>query len=1045
MRMGALLVAKTTIISDYLDEVRSQHATGQATEHAYRPALQRLMRSFPNVEAVNDPKQSEHGAPDFVFQRKNNHDITLGYAEAKDVGTKLDKVEQSDQMHRYSGYQNLFLTDYLDFRFFRDGVKYQTVSIAKIVGGHIVADPDEYARLENELQAFLELPPQKLTSGKRLAEIMGAKTRRIRDDLTHYFNDQPADGSDLVKIFNLMRSMLVRDLDHERFADMYSQTLVYGLFVARFNDPTPSTFTRSEARLLIPKTNPFLRHFFDHIVGPSFDDRLAKAVDELCQVFAVSDVRDIVTKHLSDSSGDTVRDPIIHFYEDYLQAYDPDIRRRLGAYYTPLPVVRFMVRQVDRHLKDAFGIGKGLADDSKVVRNHRTYLTDLKSGAKTTRYKDQRVEYHKVQILDPATGTATFLNEIVNFLYGGFAGQEGLWPKYATDVLLPRLSGFELMMAPYTIAHLKLGMTLAAQGVELTNRRLGVYLTNTLEEGIPHQPDLFSIGLAEAVTEESQEAGRIKSERPVMVVIGNPPYSGVSSNETAFANQLVKRYKVEPGGMTPLKERKHWLNDDYVKFISFAEQMVTSNGEGIVALITNHGYLDNITFRGMRWRLARSFDEIFILDLHGSTLKGETSLPDIKDQNVFDILPGVSIIFGIKKPGTASDKLATVRYAELWGTRAEKFKALDADQVSWTELSLDKKMCYFAPKETAGQERYDAGISLDDLFLTKVTGVLTMGDGFVVADSPATLKSRIDLLASKPDPVQLKQRFKLGKNYGPWILESADKLSFKQEKVTKYAYRPFDYRHLYYDPRLVWRHRDEVMKHLIGHPDNFGLVICRQIVSDFSHVFCFEGAVDDSFLSNKSRERGYAVPMYLYQEDGTRTSNLAPTPLKKLKSKLSGNYDDTQVVDYVYGILHSTAYTEEFQAFLARDFPKVPVPASDEVFCHVSDCGRRLREIHLLKSDILNNLDTTFPENGSFAVDRPVYKDGQVWINLTQYFGGVSDAVWNAQIGAYCPAQKWLKDRRGTVLSYADIVHYQRVLTALARSHEVIAEIDLIN
>ncbi|WP_131813608.1 type ISP restriction/modification enzyme [Mycolicibacterium fortuitum] len=1039
------MAATKPVVSDYLEEVRAQYATGQATEHAYRPALQRLMRSFPDVEAVNDPKQSEHGAPDFVFQRKSNNDVTLGYAEAKDIGIKLDKVEQSDQMHRYSGYQNLFLTDYLDFRFFRDGIKYQTVTVATITDGKLVFHTDEYARLENELAAFLALPPQQLTSGKRLAEIMGAKTRRIRDDLTHYFSDNPAENSDLVKIFNLMRTMLVRDLDHERFADMYAQTLVYGLFVARFNDPTPDTFTRAEARLLIPKTNPFLRQFFDHIVGTSFDDRLAQAVDELCQVFAVSDVRDLVTKHLNSSGGDSVKDPIIHFYEDYLQAYDPHVRRRLGAYYTPLPVVRFMVRQVDKHLKEAFGISKGLADSSKIARNHRTYLTDLKTGAKSTRYKDQKVEYHKVQILDPATGTATFLNEIVNFLYAGFAGQEGLWPKYATDVLLPRLSGFELMMAPYTIAHLKLGMTLAGQGVELSNRRLGVYLTNTLEEGIPHQPDLFSIGLAEAVTEESQEAGRIKSERPVMVVIGNPPYSGVSSNETTFANQLVQRYKVEPGGTTPLKERKHWLNDDYVKFISFAEQMVTSNGEGIVALITNHGYLDNITFRGMRWRLARSFDEIYILDLHGSTLKGETSLPEVKDQNVFDILPGVSIIFGIKKPGATPDKLATVRYAELWGPRMDKFKALDGDEITWTELTLDKKMCYFSPKETAGQEQYDAGISLDDLFLTKVTGVLTMGDGFVVADKPETLQSRIQLLASKPDPVQLKKQFKLGKNYGPWILESADNLSFKSEHVTKYAYRPFDYRYLYYDTRFVWRHRDEVMKHMIGHPDNFGVVICRQIVSDFSHVFCFEGAVDDSFLSNKSRERGYAVPMYLYQQDGTRTSNLAPTPLKKLKSKLVETYEDVEIMDYIYGILHSAAYTEEFQAFLARDFPKVPIPPSDEVFRHVSACGYKLRRIHLLKSDVLNDLVTTYPVSGSDTVDRYTFDDGRVWINAEQYFGGVSETVWNAEVGAYRPAQKWLKDRRGGTLTYDDIVHYQKVLTALERSMEVMAEIDLVN
>uniref|UniRef100_UPI003D925802 hypothetical protein n=1 Tax=Gordonia sp. B7-2 TaxID=3420932 RepID=UPI003D925802 len=291
-------------VSDYVDEVRSQLASGHAKEHAYRPALQRLMRMADDVEAVNDPARSAHGAPDFIFQRKSNRDLILGYAEAKDiVGIDLDKVEDSDQMHRYAGYQNLYLTDYLEFRFFRDGEKYKTISIGQVVNGRLVPDPDEYQRLANELRAFLELPPQKITSGKRLAEIMGAKTRRIRDDIESFFSENPSDNAELVKIFSLMRTMLVHDLDHPRFADMYAQTLVYGLFVARYNDTTPDTFSREEARSLVPKTNPFLRRFFDHIVGPDFDERLARAVDELCDVFRVSNVSDLVHQHLHGLKG----------------------------------------------------------------------------------------------------------------------------------------------------------------------------------------------------------------------------------------------------------------------------------------------------------------------------------------------------------------------------------------------------------------------------------------------------------------------------------------------------------------------------------------------------------------------------------------------------------------------------------------------------------------------------------------------------------------------------------------------------------------------
>ncbi|MDU0295151.1 hypothetical protein, partial [Saccharothrix longispora] len=365
-----------------------------------------------------------------------------------------------------------------------------------VVDGEIVPDTSKYEQLLRDLQSFLEQPPQKITSGKRLAELMGAKARRICEDVIDYFDEGPPSNEDLVKIYNLMRQLLVHDLDRRRFADMYAQTLVYGLFVARYNDSTPETFSRNEARGLVPKTNPFLLSFFDHIVGPTFDERLARAVDELCEVFRVSDVRRLVQRHIYGFKGKNNRDPIIHFYEDFLEAYDSDLRRAMGAYYTPLPVVRYMVRQVDSLLKSEFAIRKGLADASKIryriddgqTRRYKDHLT----GRRRT-MRGQEIDLHRVQILDPAVGTATFLNEIIEFIYAGFkTGQQGRWPQYADDHLIPRLNGFEYMMAPYTIAHLKLGMTLEESGVEALKRRLRVFLTNSLEEGIRHQPDLFS-------------------------------------------------------------------------------------------------------------------------------------------------------------------------------------------------------------------------------------------------------------------------------------------------------------------------------------------------------------------------------------------------------------------------------------------------------------------------------------------------------------------------------------------------------------------------
>lgn len=1028
-------------VSEYLSEVRSQLASGHAKEHAYRPALQRLMRGFDDVEAINDPAHSEHGAPDFIFQRESNRDLILGYAEAKDiVGIDLDKVERSDQMHRYAGYQNLYLTDYLEFRFFRDGEKYKTISIGQVVNGVLVPDPDEYQRLINELQAFLELPPQRITSGKKLAEIMGAKTRRIRDDIQSYFEKEaPSPNTELVKIYNLMRTMLLHDLDHAKFADMYAQTLVYGLFVARYSDTSPETFNREEARSLVPKTNPFLQHFFDHIVGPEFDERLGRAVDELCDAFRVSDVKTIVHRYFGQ---DEDRDPIIHFYEDFLKAYDPAVRKRMGAYYTPLAVVNYIVRQVDEVLKNDFGVVRGLADTSKVTTNHRTYLSDLHSGEKTKRYKDERIEYHRVQVLDPAVGTATFLNEVIKFLHCSFVenGQEGRWPSYVNENLLPRLNGFELMMAPYTIAHLKLGMTLEDTGVRELSKRLGIYLTNTLEEGIPHQPDLFSLGLMEAVTEEARIASQIKSDRPVMVVLGNPPYSAVSSNETDYANSLIEKYKVEPGGHSRLNEQKHWLNDDYVKFIAFAEDMIVRNGSGVMAMITNHGYLDNATFRGMRWRLSRTFDRIRVIDLHGNVARREQSPDGERNENVFNITQGVSIIVAVRLEDGHSDDSATVEHSELWGTRKQKFKALNDDTLDWQTLQMNRRYD-FVPRGTEGFATYKDGVAVPDLFHVYKTGLVTMGDPFIVAESKEELRERIaELRSGTLTADDLKKKFSLGKNYAEWVTSNIDDVGpFDEAKVVPYAYRPFDTRLTYFEQKLIWRWRIEMSKHVVWHK-NISLIVARQAITDnWSHVQMVDTITDNRFqYSNKGIP--VQIPLYLYDEGGESRTNLVTPAMKKLCANLSETPDPTRILEYVYGVLHSPVYRKRFLEYLKLDFPRVPIPADDEEFDAFADVGRTLQDLHLMTGPARRAI-TTFPVAGSDSVERAEFVDGSIWINESQYFGKVPLEAWEFYMSGYQPAQKWLKDRLGRTLADADLDHYQQMISILVRTQELMDEV----
>ena len=1018
------LYVTSLAVAEYIDEVQSQFKSGHAREHAYRPALQRLMRSFKDVEAINDPARSEHGAPDFIFQRSSNRDIILGYAEAKDIGVSLDRVGKSDQMHRYAGYQNLYLTDYLEFRFFENGELYRSIRIGQVKNGLLVPDTEQYDRLENELKDFLALPPQKITNGKRLSEIMGAKARRIRDDIIDYFSEEPNESDDIVKVFNLMRQMLVHDLDHVKFADMYSQTLVYGLFVARYNDRTPDTFTRDEARLLVPKTNPFLRNFFDHIAGPNFDERLARAVDELCQIFKISAVKDIVHRHLHGSKAYKDKDPIIHFYEDFLQAYDPKLRKRMGAYYTPLPVAKYIVRQVDEVLKRDFGMPKGLSDTSRIKKKvddgqRRTYKDPLTRKRRTA--TGQEVDYHRVQILDPAVGTATFLNEIIKFIYSGFLGQEGRWPAYVNEDLIPRLQGFELMMAPYTIAHLKLGMELEETGVKEVHRRLGVYLTNTLEEGHAPERDLLNFGLAEVVSEESREAGLIKTERPIMVVVGNPPYSASSKNQGDFILKLVSEYR------EGLNEKKVNFNDDYIKFIRFAEHLVQTNGEGVMAYITNNSYIGRVTHRSMRRHLLETFNDIYILDLHGNTFQGESSPDGTDDQNVFDIQQGVAIIIAVRNSSKPTKPLGSVHFSELYGKRSEKFAALDRSDLSWQTLNPEAPYYFFTAKDLSEAKAYESFIPIGDLFPTKSSGIETQDDKNLLAGSRDELLAQLRKLADDES----------SKYYDEFKNNAID-----PNKIVKLENKLFDTKYTYLDRKILGRARLPFMSNVAEHP-NFAIATTRQLTDkETPGAFVFaNAAAHKSFSSN---DKTVLFPLYMYASEDQRVINMAPTVVKRLTKNVQEQASSEEIFDYVYGALNSPYLLSRFKELIKIDFPRIPIPSSTAEFRRFSAFGAELRGLHTMHSPIIDDYETSFPAAGSNTVTSINRESDAVWINDDQYFGKVSEIAWNFQIGGYQPAQKWLRDHLGRKLSSGDIDHYQRIIKVLSETDRIMQEIDSV-
>lgn len=711
-----------SVIGDYLSKIQAIAKSGKATEHSYRSAIEFLFHSLDEgVTALNEPKRVECGAPDFIIQRK---DIVIGHVEAKDLDVDLRAMKgtNKDQKERYlKGLPNLIYTNGLDFDFYRDGERVSSVSIADYLMG-VQPKTEKFEELENLLKDFLAQHPQTITSPAELAKRMAGKAILIKDVFGNVLRADKQFQSTLSGQYQIFREQLIHDITPEDFADLYAETIAYGMFAARLHDSSLDTFSRQEALELLPKSNPFLRNLFSYIAGPDLDDRIKWIIDDLAEVFQACDLG----KLMSGFGKLTGRnDPFLHFYETFLAAYNPAKRKARGVWYTPEPVVNFIVRAVDEVLQREFGLPDGLADTSKVTVDWDTGQTDKKAKAVTI-----RKDVHRVQILDPAVGTGTFLAEVVKQIAPKVKGvAEGMWSAYIEKDLIPRLHGFELLMASYAMCHMKLDMVLTELGYKPTGTqpRLSVYLTNSLEEG---EPANQTLPFAQWLSNEVKQANSIKRDMPIMVVIGNPPYSGISQNMGDWIVSLIEDYKYVDG--KHFGERKHWLHDDYVKFIRFSEHLIEKNGDGVLGFITNHGYLDNPTFRGMRWHLMQTFDTIYVLDLHGNAKKSSTTPDGLPDKNVFDIQQGVAILIAIREPNShttvTEKKRCTVFYGQLWGDRDYKYEKLwsgSLGTLAGKKIHPTAPTFSFASLDLTLETSYQAGFKIGDLFEVGTMGVQT--------------------------------------------------------------------------------------------------------------------------------------------------------------------------------------------------------------------------------------------------------------------------------------------------------------------------------
>jgi len=651
------------------------------------------------VNITNEPANvTDCGNPDYVITKGK---IPVGYIEAKDIGKDLKSKQYDEQFNRYKkALDNLLITDYIWFRFYQHGVLVHEIKIGEIDGNKIIPISDNLPQFEALIKNFCTFIGQTIKSSKKLAELMAGKAKMLENILERALisDEESQENTSLKEQYETFKRILIHDLTPKGFADIYAQTLAYGMFAARLHDTSLDDFSRQEAAELIPKSNPFLRRLFAYVAGPDIDERIRTTVDNLADVFRATNVDELL--HNFGKSTQT-NDPIIHFYETFLSEYDPKLRKARGVWYTPEPVVNFIVRAVDDILKTEFGLPKGLADTSK------TKIKVPNQGGKLI-----EKEVHKVQILDPATGTGTFLAEVVKHIYNNnFTSMQGAWSGYVEEHLIPRLNGFELLMASYSMAHLKLDMLLTETGYKPTkDQRFNIYLTNSLEEHHPDTGTIFSGWLSS----EANEANHIKRDTPVMCVIGNPPYSVSSSNKGEWIQNLLIDYKKN------LNERKINLDDDYIKFIRYGQYYIEKNGSGVLAYISNNSFLDGITHRQMRKGLLKAFDKIFIIDLHGNSRINEASPDGSIDQNVFDIMQGVSINIFVKTGEKSKNQLGELHHQDFFGSREDKYYTLNNSSFykNYTILENKDPYYFFVPKDFTLEKKYRKGIKINELLIS---------------------------------------------------------------------------------------------------------------------------------------------------------------------------------------------------------------------------------------------------------------------------------------------------------------------------------------
>lgn len=1068
------------MLKEYLESIKD--ITPEKNELTHRPSLYNLLKNLKNdfnkeFKIEHEPERKQGSQPDF---RVSYQGLNIGYIENKRVGTDLSQLLKSDQVLKYLELNpNLMLTDYLNFMWVG-----KDENNAPLVKKEIsVASPDELSKplkpnpqTERDLielfKSFFNYEAAPITNAKDFATHLSAPTKYLKDALIKY-----QEKAQVSSIFNNFKEYLYEELSFEDFSDALAQTLTYGLFLAKLNHPFEK-INLDNVRSSIPKNFAVIREMADFLKRLDAIKEIQWLLNEILSLINHVDM-DSIIKDLNDD-----KDPYLHFYETFLSAYDPKLREKKGVYYTPDSVVKFIINALDSLLKTRF--------------------KDAPLGLKSA------LDNENIKLLDFATGTGTFLLEAFRKALetrktsdGGTSTKED---KYQN--LLKQFYGFEYLIAPYAIAHLNLSQAFKEEFKKplKENDALKIILTNTL---IQPSEIVADRGLQPIFEKELSNAQEIKKNENILIITGNPPYSGASENKGLFEWEVKATYGIEPefqtieieknvkltdkiqtlldniqkqkesGSKKALKNLKKlhskyklqkeknpkWLLDDYVKFMRFAQNKIESLGHGLFGFISNNAFLDNPTFRGLRRSLLECYDELYILNLHGNARKKEETPQGAKDENVFNIMQGVSINLFVKKVQTTKQK---IYYYDVYGQRAEKYAFLaqnDLNSINMLELAPREPFYLLIPQETPLLEEYEQGFSVQDMFQVGSTGICSQRDHVVFhKDKESLLKLLKDF--STLEPSELRRVYNIKKDGRDWRLEYAIKdvkanANNLEEYIVSCQYRPFDFYYTYYTGKsksFIAYPRGEVFKHMLPPPPptnpktpnqthkNVVLNIARQskMHGEWRYVMAHKELVDINLIASAgSMGVGYNYPLYQFKHPNY-TENFTPEFRSFIDKHYSHHFEPLEVLGYIYALLYSPNYRKRYEDFLKADYPKILFTKNKDLFKVLSLLGIELIGLHVLNQESLNYSfeklkdatigESCYKEERNPIIKKPSHNEQRLYINHSAYFVGVSQEIYDYRIGGYCVLDKYLKSHKNEPCDFDHVTHIVKVI---ARTIEI--------